>query len=111
VLVDFGANWCIWCRRLHETLTTNPELRHALAQNYVLVLVDVNRRKDAHRNLAITERYDDPMGHGNGIPVLLVLDAEGKVLVTQETGALENGKGGHDPAKVLAFLEKWAPQG
>lgn len=111
VLVDFGANWCIWCRRLHQTFTTNPEVRHALDQSYVLVMVDVNRRNDAHRNRAITDRYDDPMGNGHGIPVLVVLDADGKALVTQDTGALENGKDGHDPVKILAFLDRWAPKG
>jgi len=111
VLVDFGANWCIWCRRLHQTFTTNPEVRHALDQSYVLVMVDVNRRNDAHRNRAITDRYDDPMGNGHGIPVLVVLNADGKALVTQDTGALENGKDGHDPVKILAFLDRWAPKG
>jgi hypothetical protein len=39
----------------------------------------------------------------------VVLDADGRLLVTQETGVLESGQG-HDPVKVLAFLATWAAQ-
>jgi hypothetical protein len=42
-----------------------------------------------------------------GLPVLVVLDADGRQLTTQSTGDLEKGNA-HDPAKVLAFLKKWA---
>lgn len=41
----------------------------------------------------------------NGYPYLTVLDGAGKVVTQQETGALEDGPN-HDPAKVLAFLER-----
>ena len=44
----------------------------------------------------------------HGLPVIVVLDADGKTLVTQDTGKLEEGDH-HDPAKVLAFLNQWAP--
>jgi len=111
VLIDFGANWCVWCRRLHHTFTTHEEIRRAIAKDYVLVLIDVNRRNDPARNLAIAERYHNPMGDDRGIPVLVVTDADGTPLTTQETGALEDGKAGHDPAKILAFLDRWAPKG
>lgn len=41
----------------------------------------------------------------NGYPYLTVLDGAGKVVTHQETGSLEDGPK-HDPAKVMAFLEK-----
>jgi len=40
-----------------------------------------------------------------GVPLLVVLDGNGKAVKVQETGSLEAGKG-HDPAKVLAFLKE-----
>lgn len=40
-----------------------------------------------------------------GVPYLTILDAEGKVLANQETGALEEGDH-HDPKKVLELLAK-----
>jgi len=48
-----------------------------------------------------------------GIPVIVVLDKNGKQLHTQETGSLEfpkdSSKKGHDPEKVMKFLRQWAP--
>ncbi len=109
VLLDLGANWCVWCHRLHDLFETNPPVGAALHENYVLLLVDVNHRDGKKRNDAVNEKYGNPVAQG--LPVLLVLDADGTLLTTQETGALENGKDGHDPEKVIAFLKKWAPQG
>ena len=42
VLLDLGANWCIWCHRLHHTLHTDAAVAKALHDNFVLVLIDVN---------------------------------------------------------------------
>ncbi len=108
VLVKLGANWCIWCRRLSHTFETDAAVGQALHDNYVLVLIDVNHRNGKARNDAVNDRFGNPMAQG--LPVLVVLDADGKQLTTQETGALEDGKAAHDPAKVVAFLRQWAPK-
>lgn len=108
ILLDLGANWCIWCRRLNATFETDAAVKQALENDFVLVLVDVNHRDNKSRNDVLIRHYDDPVKEG--LPVLVVLEADGRPLATQETGALENGKDGHDPKKVLAFLEKWAPK-
>lgn len=107
VLLVFGANWCIWCRRLHDTFEHNEAVRQVLQSNFHVVRVDVNHRHGKKRNEAVNERYGNPMKLG--LPVLVVLDAKGQQLTTQETGALEDGKSAHDPAKVIEFLQKWAP--
>jgi thiol:disulfide interchange protein len=108
VLLDFGANWCPWCHRLHQVFTADDAVRRKLAASYVVVMIDVNKRKGLARNAAVNEKYGNPIRAG--LPVLVVLDAGGQPLVTQETGAFE--KSGQteadDPAKVLAFLEQWA---
>jgi thiol:disulfide interchange protein len=26
VLAEFGANWCLWCRRLHDVLHNDPQV-------------------------------------------------------------------------------------
>ena len=109
VLVDLGANWCVWCHRLHHTFQADAGVAKALHDNYVLVLVDVNHRDGRKRNDAVNDRYGNPMEQG--LPVLVVLDADGKQLTTQESGALEDGKSAHDPAKIIAFLQRWAPKG
>lgn len=106
VLLKFGANWCSWCRALNALMHENAEVKAALARDYVVVLVDVNTRNGVKRNDGVNAKYGNPIQHG--LPVLVVLDANDRPLVTQETGILEEGKG-HDPAKVLAFLAQWAP--
>jgi thiol:disulfide interchange protein len=109
VLLDFGANWCPWCHILHQVFTTDDAVRRALTAGYVVVMVDVNKRKGPARNAAVNEKYGNPIKLG--LPVLVVLDAEGQPLMTQETGAFEKSgqADADDSAKVLAFLEKWAP--
>jgi thioredoxin-related protein len=107
VLLQLGANWCIWCRRLHDTLQKHAGVADLLQRKFVVVPVDVNQRPGKKRNVAVNERYGNPIQHG--LPVLLVLDADGQLLTTQETGALENGADGHDPDKIIAFLRRWAP--
>ena len=108
VIVDFGANWCIWCRRLHATLEKDPGVARALERGFVVVMVDVNTRRGERRNAGVVARYGNPTEHG--IPVLVVLDADGRQLTTQDTGALEEGSG-HSPAKIAAFLATWGPPG
>lgn len=61
------------------------------------------------KNLDLVRRYGADLTQG--VPFLTVLDAQGKPVTQQETGALETGDK-HDPAKVMAFLAKHraAPQ-
>jgi len=109
VLLDFGANWCPWCHLLHQLFTSDDSVRRKLAASYVVVMIDVNKRKGTARNAAVNEKYGNPIKAG--LPVLVLLDADGRQLVTQETGAFEKSGRAEtdDPAKVLAFLEQWAP--
>ena len=107
VLLVFGANWCIWCRRLHATFADEPTVARALRAGFEIVLVDVNTRNGTKRNADVNTRYGNPIA--NGLPVLVVLDAAGKKLTTQDTGALEDGAK-HSPEKIRAFLAEWAPR-
>ncbi len=108
VLLKLGANWCVWCHRLSDTFHQNQAVAQELADDYVLVLIDVNHRNGKKRNDTVNEKYGNPIQFG--LPVLLVLDEDGRLLTTQETGALEDEGKAHDPAKVLAFLKTWAPK-
>ena len=85
-------------------LNTNAQISQIVKENYLVVLIDV----DKGHNADVVKQYGNPTSLG--LPVLVVLDSDGKQLTTQETGALEQGDH-HDPAKVIAFLEKWKKQG
>ena len=54
-----------------------------------------------NRNEAVLSQWPKIKGY----PHLFVLDAEGRLVHSQDTGELEAGKD-YDEAKVIAFLEK-----
>ena len=101
VLLQFGANWCGWCHKLHKLCQTDAEIAAKLKEAYVVVLIDVNKG----HNGDINKQYGNP--NRFGLPAIVILDADGKALVTQDTGKLEEGDH-HDTKKVLAFLDEWA---
>ena len=101
VLLQFGANWCVWCHKLHKLCQTDADIAAKLKESFVVVLVDVNKGHNNDTN----KKYGNPTRLG--LPVIVILAADGKALVTQDTGKLEEGDH-HDPKKVLAFLNEWA---
>src|SRR5262249_18534590 len=101
VLLQFGANWCSWCHKLHYLFESDPQITAALKQSYVLVMVDVNK----DHNEAIDKKYGHPTSHG--LPAIAILDPDGKQLVTKDTGELEEGDH-YNLQKVLAFLKEWS---
>ena len=101
VLLQFGANWCPWCHKLHALFGTDKEIAAKIKRDYVVVLIDVNKGRNRETN----EKYGNPTRLG--LPVLVVLDSDGKQLTTKDSGELEEGNH-HSPAKVLAFLDKWS---
>src|SRR5436309_541290 len=82
VLLQFGANWCGWCHKLHDLFKKDKDIAHILLYEYEVVLIDVDRVDGKIHNADIDERYDHPMKMG--LPALVVLDADGKPLVNQD---------------------------
>jgi thiol:disulfide interchange protein len=101
VLLQFGANWCGWCHKLHQLCESDTAIAAKLKADYLVVLVDVNKG----HNGDINRKYGNPTRFG--LPAIVVLDSDGRALITQDTGELEAGDH-HDPTKLLAFLNKWA---
>jgi thiol-disulfide isomerase/thioredoxin len=101
VLLQFGANWCGWCHLLHNLFENNKAIAEVLRSNYEVVMVDVT----AGHNKDVDEQYGNPTRYG--LPVIVILDSDGKRLTTKNTSELEAGDH-HDPVKVLAFLNEWA---
>jgi thiol-disulfide isomerase/thioredoxin len=105
VLIQWGANWCGWCIKLHELYRSDKEIAHALLYEYEPVFVDIGKW-DKHLELGAKFKADFK---AHGVPYLTVLDEDGKVLVNQDSNELEvKDSDHHDPAKVLAFLNKYA---
>lgn len=105
VLVQWGANWCGWCKMLHATCSSDKAIALELRNEYEVVRVDVGRF-DKHMELAA--KYGADLKK-EGLPFLTVIGADDKAVANQETGSLELPKDaqakGHDAAKVIAFLK------
>jgi thioredoxin-related protein len=103
VLLQIGGNWCVWCLRFNEKVTTNDTLRTALEKNYVAYHLNYskeNRNEEILASLGYPQRF--------GFPVFVVLDGKGNRLHTQSSGYLESGKA-HGTQQVLEFFNQWSP--
>ena len=99
VLVDVGGEWCVWCHIMDDFIAANPDVRAAVDANYVLVKVNWSRENKNGAFLATLPAI-------KGYPHLFVLDGSGKLVHSQETDVLEQGRS-YDKAKFLAFLKRW----
>jgi thiol:disulfide interchange protein len=103
VIVDFGGDWCPDCQVLDIYFSQSPN-RELLAQNFVKVNVNIGQMD---QNLDIAAQYGVPIN--KGVPALVVLDADGKVLYAQKNGEFEAMRRMQAGA-VTAFLQQWKPQ-
>jgi thioredoxin-related protein len=103
VLIQVGGNWCPWCIMLHKFYTTDFQLDSAIKANYVVVHLNYSPE---NKNLEILKSLDFPQRFG--FPVLVILDANGRRLHTQNTVYLEEGRG-YNKEKLLDFLKAWSP--
>ncbi len=99
VLVDVGGNWCGWCLNMERFFAAHPDLA-ALRDKY-FVTVKVNWSPE-NTNRALLSHYPPIPGY----PHLFVLDGGGRLLHSQDTSALEDGKT-YSLQKFTAFLNKW----
>lgn len=70
VLVNFYADWCVWCKRLESTTLRDAEVTYLLRDRVVPVSLDVD---GDGRDLSDRYRVE-------GLPTILVLDADGREL-------------------------------
>lgn len=103
VLVDVGGEWCSWCHILDRFIAANADVRSLRDEGFVWLKVNWSKE---NKNEALLSRWPKIVGY----PHLFVLDGDGKLLHSQDTGALESGKS-YDHAKFIAFLKAWAPRG
>lgn len=101
VFIQAGGNWCPWCIAFHNLVDSTPELKKVLNDNYETVLLNYSKE---NKNEAVFARLNYPGRFG--FPVFLILDGDGKLLHTQNSAYLEEGKG-HSVQKVTAFLKSW----
>lgn len=103
VLLQIGGNWCVWCYRFNSFVLTDSTLKTMMNNNYVVYHLNYspeNKNEAYLKKLGFPQRF--------GFPVLVILDANGNRLNTQDTSLLEKGNG-YDRDKVKNFLYAWSP--
>jgi ketosteroid isomerase-like protein len=103
ILLVFGANWCYDCHVLDLALH-RPDFA-AVMSSYEVVHVDLG--PDGKKNADVARQFDVPLD--KGIPVLAVLEGDGKVVFSQKNGEFEDARS-LTPEALLAFLNKWEPE-
>ena len=102
IILDVGGNWCIWCHRIDNFIDDNKDLYDLLHRNFVVVKVNYSPE---NKNEEFLSGYPKIPGY----PHFFVLEENGELLHSQDTGKLEKGKG-YDKEKFIAFIKKWAPK-
>jgi len=105
VLIQWGGNWCPWCIRFHNLVTTEHHIDSIMKKDYVYMLANVPKEKEK-RDFALYGNYGFP--NRFGFPVFVILDGNGKQLHIQDSGLLEYAKApGYDTTKIFTFLKMW----
>lgn len=112
VVAQLGGNWCKWCIRFARFIENDPDLKNLVENNFEFIHVNYNPRSqetttDLEATKAALKRLGNPVRFG--FPVLVVLDQEGNVIHTQDSGLLESGDG-YDKEKVIRFFKTWTPE-
>ncbi|ROI10301.1 thioredoxin family protein [Kaistella haifensis] len=105
IILQAGGNWCIWCLRFNNFVQETPELKEIVDENYLYYHLNYSPE---NKNEKVFAKYDNP-GAKFGYPVFIVLDQNGKMIHTQDSAVLEEGKG-YSKEKVKDFFEKWTPK-
>ena len=99
ILVEFGGDWCIWCHRIESFIVTTPEVNAGIDDVFVFLKINVS---DENKNEKFVKQFPAIKGY----PFFVIVDENGKVIGSQNTGSLELGKS-YSIDKFREFIAKW----
>ena len=106
VICQVGGNWCPWCLRFAEFITSDSTINDVIKKNFIYIHANYHPRKAGEVGQALMKRLNNAGRFG--FPVLVILDEQGQVIHIQDSGLLEEGKG-YNKEKVLRFFQNWTP--
>src|SRR5512146_51833 len=101
VMLEVGGKWCVWCGYLDKFFNENTTIRQYRDEKYVMVKINYSPE---NKNQAVISKY----GKVAGYPHIFILDPTGKLLYSEDTSKLEQGRG-YNLTAVASFLKDWAP--
>ncbi len=102
IILDVGGEWCIWCHRIDDFMKRTEEVKSLLDKHFVVVKINYSKE---NKNEKFLSKYPAIEGY----PHFFVLDGDGKLLHSQNTGELERDKD-YDKDKFVSLLKKWIPE-
>ena len=99
IIFDVGGEWCIWCHRIDAFMHSTKEIKSLLEENFIVLKINYSKE---NKNEKFLSQYPQVEGY----PHFFILDKDGKLLHSQNTGDLEKDKD-YDTEKFIAFLNKW----
>ena len=111
VVCQVGGNWCPWCLRFADFVTSDADISRLIGDNFEYIHVNYNPRKSAgpeaeRQAKQLMARLDQPARFG--FPVFVVLNTDGAVVHIQDSSFLEEGQG-YNKEKVMRFFKNWTP--
>lgn len=100
IILDVGGEWCIWCLRIDAFINSHKEIKEFLDKHFIVVKINYSKENK-------NEKFLSKFPQIPGYPHFFMLDMDGKLLHSQDTGALEKDKD-YDEVKFMEFLKKWA---
>ncbi|MEI8075488.1 MAG: thioredoxin family protein [Bacteroidota bacterium] len=102
VIIQAGGNWCSWCLLFEKTVKNDFQLDSAIKANFIVYHLNYSKE---NQNDEVFAKYGFPQRMG--FPVFLILDKDGKLIHTQNSSYLEEGKG-YNKSKVIGFFGDWS---
>lgn len=101
IILDVGGNWCIWCHRIDAFMNRTEDVKSLLDKYYIVLKINFSKE---NKNEKFLSQYPAIEGY----PHFFVLEKDGSLLHSQNTGELEKEKD-YDAEKFVDFLNKWKP--
>ena len=101
VICQVGGNWCPWCLRFANFITTDKEIDNFVREHFVYIHLNTSKE---HKNPEMLKRLGNPGRFG--YPVLVVLGRDGEVLHIQNSSYLEEEKS-YNRKRVMEFFQNW----
>ncbi len=102
ILLKVGGEWCPWCHIMVKFFDEHDALDRARVAGFVTLKVNYSKE---NKNENFLSKYPKIAGY----PHLIVLDKDGKLLVSQDTEPLESGKS-YNLKAMTDFVAKWSPK-
>ena len=99
--IQIGEPGCPACQRLYWFIEAHAETAEWLHRHFIPLHVGISRE-----NIPLFRAWDSPQLK-HGVPVILVLDADGVVLTISPAGAFTASVGEFSEVKIMAFLRQW----